>query len=304
MPSGFLDPIVFLNLTAVLFFISLGLYVAYPKPRKAVQIHFSLLTSCLGLWFLSFIIRPFTPHAYFVPLINLGFAISVPAPFLIFLISESYHRKPNRYILYPHIALVTYFFYKGATFQVLTMVSKEGEPLRFHFSWVYVAVIVHALVASTIAIGRFGIRARTTRGKTRTASILMLLGLIPPLISIALIWYNPTMKAVFSRGQAAIGCIIGILIWSIAILNCNGFRIPAFSLIEPKLPWFHRFTKPVFITMMKIFDPEYYSEQELKRKRKIALQILIHNNELSKDHQLTAKDRALILARVYANHLR
>lgn len=308
MPSGLLNPIVFLNITAVLFFVSLGLYVVYPKPRKAVQIHFGLLTLCLGFWFSSFIIRPFVPHSYLAPLINLGFAISVPAPFFIFLISESYQRRvyrPNRYILYPHMAMVIYFFYKGATFQVLTMISKVNEPLRFEFTWVYIAVLLHALGASIIAISRFGIRAWTTRGKTRTASILMLLGLIPPLISVGwFMWYNPTTKGMFSGGHAAIGCIIGILIWAIAILNCNGFRIPAFSLIEPKLPWFHRFTKPIFEIMMKIFDPEYYFEQELRRKGKIAMNILIHNSELLKDHQLTAKDRALILAKVYANHLR
>ncbi|EQA52200.1 LIC10906 family membrane protein [Leptospira kmetyi] len=300
--------VLFLNFSAGIFSIILGLYVFYPKPRRPVQIHFGLLGACLGFWFLSFIVRDLCPYEYVKLVVNLGVAVSVPVPFFIFLISDSYRRrtyKPNPYIFYPHFALIAYLFLECAFIRVFTITSRQEEYVQISFNWIYPAILLYALIIFLFAIGKYGIKTWKTRGKTRVASALMVFGLVSPLIWLS--WFltqNPLAKGLFSRGQAAICCITGMLIWAIAILNCNAFRIPAFSLIEPRLPTFHRLTRPFFNFMTRMIDLKYYRQQELTRKEKIVMKMMIHNNELCKNESLSAIDRALILAQTYGNYLR
>ncbi|EQA37791.1 putative membrane protein [Leptospira inadai serovar Lyme str. 10] len=300
--------VVALNLCAALFFVVLGALILVPKPRKAVQILFGIMTSFMGLWFSSFILREIVPYSWLNALLNLGLAASIPAPFLIYLISISYNAKvyrPNWKWLIPHLILVSFFLEESLRLNVLTLASGPGEQLRFTRTFVYSGILLHSLVLFLIAIFNFGRNAIHYRGKTRVSSVLLLLGLLPPIVSVAwYIWIKPTHYGIFTGGQAAIGSIFGIFIWTVAIVNCNAFKLRTFSMHEPDLPHFVRMTKPIYGFFYRLTDPMDYEVQDLARKRRLTMNLIAHDYRLGEAMDLPYRQRVDILVKIFGKHLK
>ncbi|TGK19313.1 hypothetical protein EHO61_07530 [Leptospira fluminis] len=302
------DNVVALNLCAALFFVAFGALILIPTPRRAVQIQFGMMTTFMGFWFSSFILREVVPYSWLNALINLGLAASIPAPFLIYLISLSYNSKsykPNWKWLAPHLVLISFFLEESLRLNVLTLVSRPGESVRFTGTFVYPAILLHSLLLFVIAIYKFGRNAIRSRGKTRASSVLLLLGLLPPILAVGwYIWINPTRYGIFSGEQAAIGSILGIFIWTVAIVNCNAFKLRTFSVYEPDLPHFVRLTKPIYGFFYKLTDPADYEVQDHARKRRLTMSMIAHDYRLGEAMDLPYRERADILVKIFGKHFK
>ncbi|KAK2619936.1 LIC10906 family membrane protein [Leptospira interrogans] len=304
------NEIILLNSVTAIFIFLLGFYVLYPNSKRKIQKYFGILCLLLGAWFQSFILREIVPSWSYNWLINWGLIPSIPIPYYLFKITSSYDqheqkvKKPRRTFYFLNFLLICFFSIHAFTLQTLHVSFNYNKNFAFESSYVYKLLLIYSLCMVILSLVNLVFNVIQKKGRAKTNAVLLFLGLIPPIISVLVfIYIRPTIYGVFSGGYTAIGFIFGILIWPIAIMNCDAFQLRQFS-VYPKERILTKITKPAFNFLYSIVDKKAWMSEVFSKNIQFMKLVLIKDTELKEDYDYSFMKRSSILARMFGNYIK
>ncbi|EKR92165.1 putative membrane protein [Leptospira santarosai str. CBC379] len=302
------NEIILLNSVTAIFIFFLGFYVLYPNSKRKIQKYFGILCLLLGAWFQSFILREIVPSWSYNWLINWGLIPSIPIPYYLFKITSSYDqheqqsKKPRKVFHTLNFLLICFFSFHAFSLQTLRISSNSSRNFSFESGSVYKILLIYSLCMVILSLINLAFNVMRKRGRAKTNALLLFLGLIPPIISVLIFIYIRPLYGVFSGGYTVIGFIFGILIWPIAIMNCDAFQLRQFP-TYPKERVLTRITKPAFNFLYSIVDKKAWMSEVFSKNIHFMKLTLIKDAELKDHYGYSFMKRSSILARMFGTTL-
>ncbi|UOG62604.1 LIC10906 family membrane protein [Leptospira noguchii] len=289
-----------------LFILYFGVYVYRIFPRKKIQIYFLLLCVTLSLWMGGLGFRSYFPLTYREIFLNWILFPVVYIPFFLDLVVCSLIRKRFKFNFYRVISV----FVILPTFSVISLLGafvKLNDPIRYFYSpnlnyHLFIFYIIVSVVQSTFSLGRVMVRRS---GDERIRSFLMLTGLLIALsVSIIFVYILP-LSGLFKASYSALGLLPFTVLWAVAILHYDAFKIRELVMNGNSLPLLNRIFSIVVLSLYRLMDRNGYKLKLILSKANVTLNIVDKHYEIAVRYpSLEKMERAEIVANIYRNRIR
>ncbi|EMN63259.1 hypothetical protein FH593_13425 [Leptospira interrogans] len=285
---------------ASIFVLFLGIYVYILPGRKKVQKHFLYLSGCFSVWILFFVIRQSVSYEYrhyaldWMLIPTIFFSILLDR--IISLISNPEH-KISKWKIGSISILVIYFLWAAVTCSYSILID--------HINFKYISTIhYHILMSYQIGFVSFSISKLVKyiysySGVQRVRFTLMAIGVFT-ILSFAIIFlYILPLLGIFYGPLSAIGVLISVILWAIAVLQYNAFEIKYAMFARQPVPILNRISLSFFLLLFKILDPAEFRKSNFLYKRFLSIRILYTDIQLREKTDLDFFQRAEAVARRY-----
>ncbi|TGM99697.1 LIC10906 family membrane protein [Leptospira yasudae] len=289
-----------------LFLLYLGIYVYRINPRKKVQRYFLYLCIMVFLWMTGLSIRSIIPIANRESFLNL---ILFPVIFIPLFLDFVVNSLTNRFIhfnLY-RIVLVCVIIPLFSLISLSGSFVRIEDPILYKYTptlnyHIIIAYCVVSILVSALNLGRFMIRRH---GDERIRSFLMLIGIIIALpVSITFVYVLP-LRGSFLAAYSAFGLLPFAILWAVAILHYDAFKIREIVMVGGRLPLLSRLFSFAILGLYRLIDGHDYEIKLLLSKAHVTLNIVNKHYELTLRHpSLEKMERAKLVASVFNKRIR
>ncbi|ASV13097.1 LIC10906 family membrane protein [Leptospira santarosai] len=289
-----------------LFILYFGIYVYRIDPKKRIQTYFLLLSVVLALWMGGLAFRSFFPLTYREIFLNWILFPVVYIPFFLDLVVCSLMRKKFKFNFYRIVSV----FVILPTFSLISLFGafvKLNDPIRYTYSpyinyHLFIFYIIVSVAHSTFSLGRVMVRRS---GDERIRSFLMLTGLVIALsVSIIFVYILP-LRGLFKASYSALGLLPFTVLWAVAILHYDAFKIRELVMNGSSLPLLNRVFSIVVLSLYRLMDRNGYKIKLILSKTNVTLNIVDKHYELATRYPFLEKmERAEIVANIYRKRIR
>ncbi|TGM60295.1 LIC10906 family membrane protein [Leptospira adleri] len=283
-----------------------GFYVFRLRPRQSTQTIFFILNLLLSLWMMIQVARGFLPLSYRNLALNITFLPISFAPFTLFVLFKKIENKDQPI---PTWAKLIHFF--GSICIVYTCLSqrmatvKDPENFIFDLNLNYHLLVIYLSFWMLLAIITVTRTMLLKRGDFKVRLFLVLLGaaLVLP-ITTAFVYFLPLI-GIYKPHLSSIGLIFASILWAVAILHYDAFKIKAEVLKGGNVPLLNRVASVGFLKLLEKLDPMRFVQKSSHEKEEITKQILIQDYTLAeKTGELSLEKRARILSKKFGKYFK
>lgn len=211
-------------------------------------------------------------------------------------IKFTYYRIALIFICMPTFVCISFF---GAFVKLDNPIIYSYTPyLNYHL---IIAYCIVSISISAYSLGRVTIRRR---GDERIRSFLMLIGLVFALsVSILCVYILP-LRGSFLAAYSALGLLPFAVLWAVAILHYDAFKIRELVLEGESLPLLSRLFSFAVLKLYRLMDGDRYEIKLLLSKTHVASNIINKHYDLAVKHPtLEGKERVKIVASIYRRRI-
>lgn len=180
------------------------------------------------------------------------------------------------------------------------------DPEKFSYSptWNYHLIIGYCSFYVLISCFKTFISIFKNHADERVKAFLLFSGIMISLSVSLLFVYILPLLGYFFASKSAFGIIVSSVLWVIAILHYDAFRIRESILEGNSIPLLTRLSSSFFLALFRILDPNEYRMRLLISKANLVLNVASKNHELAMKTDLEKFERAEIVADIFRNRIR
>ncbi|XDD49598.1 histidine kinase N-terminal 7TM domain-containing protein [Leptospira sp. WS92.C1] len=283
-----------------------GVYVFRLKPRQKAQKIFFLLSLLLSLWLFIQAFRGLLPPEYRNLALNLNFLPMCFLPvvlYLLFSTIEDIKKKTPLWISAIGVIGLAYFTY-ACIFQ--KMASLE-DPVSFgyEFNLNHHLLVLYSLFWLILTVPSLMKKMLIKRGDFKVRLFLILVGAFLAVPGTIVFSYILPFLGIYKAYLSSIGLAIGSILWAVAILHYDAFKIKAGVIEGADMSLINRAASGGFLKLMEKLDPMRFIQKSSKAKAELTKQILIQDYNLaSNTGEFSVEKRAKMLSQKFGKYFR
>ncbi|MGJ4754349.1 LIC10906 family membrane protein [Leptospira kmetyi] len=301
-----MNPNILIPIFTGLLHLFLGIYVFRLKPRQKTQSIFLVFNLLMFIWLFIQGFRILLPPEYRSYALNITFLPMAFSPFTLYVLCAKIGQPDKKIPAWAGIlgaSGLLYFTYACLFHKMAEL--KNPQYFVFEFNLNYHALVVFCSFWMLLAIYAVLRKMITYRGDFKVRLFLVLLGAILAMpITMVFVYFLP-MLGVFKPYLSSVGLILASVLWAVAILHYDAFKIKAGVYAGVDVPYINRVASNGFLKLLEKLDPMRFVQRSSKEKTEITKQILIQDYNLAMNTgELSVEERAKILSKKFGKYFR